>query len=322
MAASVATISPINVALPHNHQEDVDTTTTTILSPDLPIDFIQDPTVKAPFEAIQRLFDHLRSHPSDVDAINSAYPKRGILKTAAVLNPKSDQKFTFDLSPHRVDCLPGEAQQRLSEIITFFEAAASAYVEDLLSACSNLAGPGVDMAKAHTNRNWNFRLCDYATENIANPESDNGCGAHTDYGTFTIIFQDGTPGLEIEDPSAPTGWSLVPGDATIVLAGWCAAILSGGRIRAARHRVRRVPGVRRLSAVLFVAPDLDVKLTPLPGVKPVRPFTERISSGEEDVAWFKEVMGKRWRHREGNEDIPEGELTGSQDDDINKLVWA
>ncbi|KAK8200094.1 oxidoreductase [Phyllosticta capitalensis] len=258
MAASVATISPINVALPHNHQEDVDTTTTTILSPDLPIDFIQDPTVKAPFEAIQRLFDHLRSHPSDVDAINSAYPKRGILKTAAVLNPKSDQKFTFDLSPHRVDCLPGEAQQRLSEIITFFEAAASAYVEDLLSACSNLAGPGVDMAKAHTNRNWNFRLCDYATENIANPESDNGCGAHTDYGTFTIIFQD----------------------------------------------------------------DLDVKLTPLPGVKPVRPFTERISSGEEDVAWFKEVMGKRWRHREGNEDIPEGELTGSQDDDINKLVWA
>lgn len=86
--------------------------------------------------------------------------------------------------------------------------------------------------------------------------------------------------------------------------------------------MRRVPGVRRLSAVLFVAPDLDVKLTPLPGVKPVRPFTERISSGEEDVAWFKEVMGKRWRHREGNEDIPEGELTGSQDDDINKLVWA
>lgn len=29
-----------------------------------------------------------------------------------------------------------------------------------------------------------------------------------------------------------------------------------------RHRVRRVPGVRRLSAVLFVAPDLDVKMAP------------------------------------------------------------
>ncbi|KAK8258126.1 oxidoreductase [Phyllosticta capitalensis] len=308
MAASVATISPINVALPHNHQEDVDTTTTTILSPDLPIDFIQDPTVKAPFEAIQRLFDHLRSHPSDVDAINSAYPKRGILKTAAVLNPKSDQKFTFDLSPHRVDCLPGEAQQRLSEIITFFEAAASAYVEDLLSACSNLAGPGVDMAKAHTNRNWNFRLCDYATENIANPESDNGCGAHTDYGRYT--------------------WSGDRGSLRsngIVSCPWRRNDCAGGLV--CRHSEWRADSRREtsrapLSAVLFVAPDLDVKLTPLPGVKPVRPFTERISSGEEDVAWFKEVMGKRWRHREGNEDIPEGELTGSQDDDINKLVWA
>jgi isopenicillin N synthase-like dioxygenase len=96
----------------------------------------------------------------------------------------------------------------------------------------------------------NFRLCDY------NP-------AHTDYGTFTIIFQDGTAGLELEDPAAPGGWRPVPGDATVILTGWCAVILSGGKISAARHRVRRVPGVRRLSAALFLAPDLDVQLKPL-----------------------------------------------------------
>lgn len=95
------------------------------------------------------------------------------------------------------------------------------------------------------------------------PQSDNGCGWHTDYGTFTIIFQDGTFGLELEGTNAPSTWVPLPGDATMILTGWCAVVLSGGRISTARHRVRRVPAVRRLSAVLFVAPDLDVTMKPL-----------------------------------------------------------
>jgi isopenicillin N synthase-like dioxygenase len=85
---------------------------------------------------------------------------------------------------------------------------------------------------------------------------------HTDYGTFSIIFQDGTAGLEIEAPEKPGTWLPVPGDATLLLCGWCAVVLSGSKVAAARYRVRRVPGVRRLSAVLFVAPDLDIKMAP------------------------------------------------------------
>ncbi len=95
---------------------------------------------------------------------------------------------------------------------------------------------------------------------------------------LTIIFQGGQAGLEADAPDAPGRWALVPGDATIVLCGWCALILSGGRIRAARHRVRRVPGIRRLSAVLFVAPDLDVLLKPLKGDMVGRPFPEKVSN--------------------------------------------
>jgi isopenicillin N synthase-like dioxygenase len=86
------------------------------------------------------------------------------------------------------------------------------------------------------------------------------CGAHTDYGTFSIIFQDGQAGLEVEKPDEPGAWVTIPGDATVVLCGWCALILSGDRIQAARHSVRRAPGIRRFSAVLFVAPDLGVVL--------------------------------------------------------------
>lgn len=113
----------------------------------------------------------------------------------------------------------------------------------------------------------------------------------------------------------------MPGDATVILTGWCALVLSGGSIRAAKHRVRRAPGVRRFSAVLFVAPDTSTKLKSLNGIKPAQSFSNRIMRGYIDVEYFKEAMGKRWRYREGNEDMANGALA-TQDEDIEKLVWG
>lgn len=92
-------------------------------------------------------------------------------------------------------------------------------------------------------------------------------------------------------------------------------MLSGGKVKAVRHRVRRVPGVRRLSAVLFVAPDLDVKLAP---TAEVDTFSDLVNQGNFDVRCFKEVMGGKWRYREGN-----GGLEGNgleQDHDIGHLI--
>ncbi|KAI9928093.1 hypothetical protein MW887_002126 [Aspergillus wentii] len=166
----------------------------------------------------------------------------------------------------------------------------------------------------------NFRLCDYNPETAA-PECSNGCGAHTDYGTFSIIFQDGTSGLELEDSDAPGIWVPVPGYATVILTGWCAVVSSGGRIRAARHRVRRTPGVRRLCAVLFIAPDLDVKMKPLDGIQPAMPLSESIMRGDMNVESYKEIMGKRWRYREGNENMSNGK-EATQDSEIAKMVWG
>lgn len=136
---------------------------------------------------------------------------------------------------------------------------------------------GADLSPVHTFYNMYYRLCDY-NPNTAAPESLNGCGAHNDYGTFSIIFQDDASGLELEE--TPNCWVPVPGDAAVVLTGWCAVILSGGRVSAARHRVRRTPGVRRLSAVLFVAPDLDIKVKPPGNIRPSRPFSRPIIRGE------------------------------------------
>ncbi|CVL08982.1 hypothetical protein FPRO06_13290 [Fusarium proliferatum] len=286
--------------------------------------FSFEPHVKAPFVAIRRLFDHLRANPENASSLNAAYPKRGIFKTAAMKNATSDQKFTIDLSPARNGRIPEALREKLAgdgfnEVLDFFEEVNSTYVVQIMNIMHEFIG--TDLGQVHKTGNLNYRLCDYNTD-TANPTSDNGCGAHTDYGTFTIIFQDGTSGLEIEDAEQPGLWVPVPGDATVVLAGWCAVILSGGNIRATRHRVRRTPGIRRLSAVLFVAPDVEATLRPLEGVKVVRPFTKKVMDGQLDVGEFKEVMGKKWRRREGNEKSDDGDDTETQDSEIERFIWA
>jgi len=40
------------------------------------------------------------------------------------------------------------------------------------------------------------------------------------------------------------------------------------------------------------------------------------------VGWFKEFMGKKWRHREGNEDLDSTADLMSQDDEIRQLIWG
>ncbi|KAH8430899.1 uncharacterized protein LDX57_008563 [Aspergillus melleus] len=167
----------------------------------------------------------------------------------------------------------------LDEVLDLFEHVNTTHVPSILSSLSVLAG--TNLAASHRDGIVNFRLCDYHPDTAAR-DCANGCGAHTDYGTFSIIFQDGPQGLEVEDEVSGT-WMPVLGDATIVLTGCCALILGGGRIRAARHRVRRAPGVRRLSAVLFVAPVTATKLQALPGIQPIRPFSREIMQFHKNV---------------------------------------
>ncbi len=82
-------------------------------------------------------------------------------------------------------------------------------------------------------------------------------------------------------------------------------------------------GMCRLSAVLFVAPDVDVVLKPLKSDKGARAFSEKTAAGGVNVKWFKEVMGKRWRRREGNEMLEDGESDQiGQNEDVERLIWG
>ena len=103
-------------------------------------------------------------------------------------------------------------------------------------------------------------------------EDDHGprCGAHRDFGTLTLIFPNGTPGLEVILDEKEDLWRPVevsPGSA-VLLFGWCANMRSNGRVPAVLHRVADPKDIldgpipRRLSSVFFLAPDPDTALTP------------------------------------------------------------
>jgi hypothetical protein len=67
-----------------------------------------------------------------------------------------------------------------------------------------------------------------------------------------------------------------------------------------------------------VAPDLDVRMAP---AEKVEVFSEAVNKGHFDVRWFKEVMGKKWRYREGNEELIPGNAGVEQDIDVERLIW-
>lgn len=86
----------------------------------------------------------------------------------------------------------------------------------------------------------------------------------------------------------------------VLLFGWCANIRSNDRVPAALHRVSdssaAAIGVvpRRTSAVFFLAPKADAVLEPVTAAKEEQPVYGTLTAGE-----LKELVGRKWRYREG-----------------------
>ena len=98
-------------------------------------------------------------------------------------------------------------------------------------------------------------------------------GAHSDYGSVTLLFQDRRGGLQVERPG---GWvDVEPMDGTIVVnAGDLLARWSNDLIRSTMHRVVQPPfkgketeqgHPARYSVAYFCNPDFDKWIEALPG---------------------------------------------------------
>lgn len=100
-------------------------------------------------------------------------------------------------------------------------------------------------------------------------------GAHSDYGSLTLLFQDQRGGLQVESPGG-SGWlDVEPREGTIVVnAGDLLTRWSNDLIRSTKHRVVEPPlkGIERdaghpprYSVAYFCNPDFDKWIEALPG---------------------------------------------------------
>ena len=113
--------------------------------------------------------------------------------------------------------------------------------------------------RAHSGENVALRLLHYPP--VAEKEISKGqlgAGEHSDYGMFTLLFQDGVEGLEIRDREET--WIPIEscGSSTILNSGDLLERWTNGIYPSTLHRVKPVSGKKdRYSIALFLDPDTE-----------------------------------------------------------------
>ena len=118
--------------------------------------------------------------------------------------------------------------------------------------------------RGHSGANMTLRFLHYPAP-ASRPEQATGqlgAGAHTDYGSFTLLLQDDAGGLQLRTGEA---WEDVPAepDRVLVNTGDLMAHWSNDRYRSTWHRVQPVAR-ERFSIAFFVDPDDDTEVRCLP----------------------------------------------------------
>jgi isopenicillin N synthase-like dioxygenase len=129
-----------------------------------------------------------------------------------------------------------------------------------------------------------FRVFRYPPDPSGTAHDQWGVREHTDYGLVTVLAHDGTPGLQVHTPE---GWiDATPGPDTFVInVGDMLERLTGGRYRSTPHRVANVSDHDRYSFPLFLDPDWDARVVPLPfGADVAGPSRARWDGGD-PLAW-------------------------------------
>jgi isopenicillin N synthase-like dioxygenase len=111
---------------------------------------------------------------------------------------------------------------------------------------------------------YHLRLIHYPPMDRLTPKPGQlGCGAHTDYGTLTLLADDGVGGLQVRQRSGEWTDVPVPEGHLVVNLGDLMAIWTNDRWVSNPHRVVNPPGVDRYSSPLFVTPPFHLRIEAL-----------------------------------------------------------
>ena len=110
-----------------------------------------------------------------------------------------------------------------------------------------------------------LRMIHYPPRQTASSTEQQGAGAHTDYGCITLLYQDATGGLQVQDVRGE--WIDAPPIAGtyVVNIGDMMARWSNDRYKSTPHRVVSPLGADRYSMPFFAEPHPDTEISCLPG---------------------------------------------------------
>jgi isopenicillin N synthase-like dioxygenase len=182
------------------------------------------------------------------------------------LNPAADadlkESFTMrDALRYADDRARWPAGDFRAAALALYGAALHAAYRLLAAFAMSLELPSDFFALRHRGENVTLRFLHYPCSLQPMSAAQLGAGAHTDYGSITLLFQDEVGGLELQD--AQGGWISAPPvpRAAIVNTGDLMERWTNGRLRSTVHRVRPMSGTRdRYSMALFVDPDSAVEV--------------------------------------------------------------
>ncbi|KIJ69413.1 hypothetical protein HYDPIDRAFT_106017 [Hydnomerulius pinastri MD-312] len=171
-------------------------------------------------------------------------------------------------------CLPGFREAATS----FFSICRAFQMEKLMRALSlglNLPGSGDFLEKYHQEAENQLRLLHYpaAPAEVFARGRKGRIGAHTDFGTATLLFQDDVGGLEVESPHGSGQFVPVPPipGAVVFNIGDFLMRWSNDTLKSTLHRVRAPPDdgtgmvKERFSIPFFMSADSDLLIDCLPG---------------------------------------------------------
>ena len=112
---------------------------------------------------------------------------------------------------------------------------------------------------------YHLRMIHYPAADRLAPEAGQlGCGTHTDYGTITVLGDDGIGGLQVRQRSGEWIDVSVPPEHLVINLGDLMAIWTNDRYVSNPHRVVNPPHVDRYSIPLFVTPPFHALIEVLP----------------------------------------------------------
>jgi isopenicillin N synthase-like dioxygenase len=152
---------------------------------------------------------------------------------------------------------------------------------EVLAGCLGL--PSHYFARRHRGENVTLRFLRYPSGLNVRSSAQLGAGAHTDYGSITLLFQDQVGGLELLGADGEWQYAVPVQDAAVINTGDLMERWTNGRFRSTVHRVRPITGNRdRYSIALFIDPDTAVEVECFDScVSAQRPLRyPRITAGE------------------------------------------